>query len=106
MVKETQPIDIATIADTAALMTLIEEVRRTRTPHVLQRDNEAVAVLGPVPEPAPRRTRQRQNDTLLHLLAIADSGEVRSTGPTDISSNKHKYLAEAHAAEASPAEDA
>lgn len=106
MVKGALPVDIASIADAASLIALTEDVRRTRTPRVLTRDDEAVALLSPLPAAGPRRPRPRQNDALLDLLALAESGDARSTGPTDISSNKHTYLAEATAAEARPAEDA
>lgn len=37
------------ISDTPTLVHLVEEVRRTQTPHLLQRDGEDVALLLPVP---------------------------------------------------------
>jgi hypothetical protein len=104
MVREAEPIDIAEITDSASLVKLAEEVRRTRIPRVLQRNKHDVAILGPIPQAPAPRSRGRRNDALVHLLAIADSGDARSTGPTDISNNKQKYLAEAYATDAGSAE--
>lgn len=103
MVRQVEPIEIDAIADAEALGALAEDVRRTRVPRLLTRDGAPAALLSPPPR-AKRSTRPRQNDALLALLAIADSGAAQSSGPTDISINKHRYLAEALAAEITPAE--
>ncbi|MGH2586214.1 MAG: hypothetical protein ACRDJE_14975 [Dehalococcoidia bacterium] len=46
MVREAIPVDISTMPD---LVRLVDEVARTRTPRVLERNGEAVAVLSPAP---------------------------------------------------------
>jgi hypothetical protein len=46
-----------------------------------------------------RRSRAKGN-FLTGLLEIADSGAVPVGGPTDVSSNKHKYLADAYGGKA------
>jgi len=96
MALEQQLIDITNHPE---LSQLVDELTTTRRAGVLRRDNHDVAVLTPLAA-APRQARRRRDDSLLRLLAIADSGEACSTGPTDISSNKHTYLADALAEEA------
>lgn len=46
MVREAIPVDISAMPD---LVRLADEVARTLTPRVLERDGEAVAVLSPAP---------------------------------------------------------
>jgi len=98
--EQQQPIDISKQPE---LSQLVDEPVRARRTGVLRRDNHPVAVLTPRTH-APRPARRRTDDSLVRLLAIADSGEARSTGPTDISSNKHAYLAQATKHEADPPE--
>jgi hypothetical protein len=58
MVSEARTIDIADIAD---LGTLVEEIRRSRTPRILRHDGEDVAVLMPLTgTPGPSGGRGRR----------------------------------------------
>jgi hypothetical protein len=62
---------------------------------VLRRDSEDLAVLTPVK--AARRPRVKKgpftsDDALWDIVGIGES-----EGPTDVSENKHRYLAEAYA---------
>ena len=51
MASEVRTIDIADVGD---LGTLVEEIRRSRTPRILRHDGEDVAVLMPLATPAQR----------------------------------------------------
>jgi hypothetical protein len=103
MARELKPIDIS---NTPELLRLAEEVQRTQEPRVLVREDEELAVLVPVEStvaPAkPSRSRSRRtkgsanpNDWLLRLVDIA-AETPPADRPTDVSANKHKYLAEAY----------
>jgi len=80
---------------------LAEEVQKTKQAQILEREGHELAILSPI---LPRSTRTRRaggarkaanpNDWLLRLIGIADDSES-ADGPTDVSSNKYKYLAEA-----------
>lgn len=91
--RDLQRIDISTVTDLEALA---EEMRRTNEPRILRRANEDIAILAPVT----RKKRKRiavarpftMDDPLWNIVGIA-----HSEGPTDVSQNKHKYLAEAYA---------
>jgi hypothetical protein len=92
MAKEKDPkrIDISRMPE---LLTLVQEVRSTNEPAVLQQEREDLAILTPVTPVAKRRIRgtpTSADDPLWKLIGIGHSG----TG--DISENKHKYLAEAY----------
>lgn len=91
-----QPIDIASLPDLAPV---VDEVRRTRRPRIIRRDGEDVAVLAP-----PRRAGGRPRGRVLKaddpLFGLA--GKARSSGPGDVSANKHRYLEEAYRAEVTP----
>jgi len=50
---------------------------------------------GKQPAPVPRGRPTRADDALWNIIGMG-----RSDGPTDVSENKHKYLAQAYAAEA------
>ena len=52
------PVDIRSISNTKDLLRLVEEVSETKTPRVLQRDNESIAVVMPL---APTVPAQRTN---------------------------------------------
>ncbi|SRR6266536_2054348 len=56
MAKELKPIDITHTPD---VLRLAEEVAKSGIPHVLKRDNEAVAVLSPVPPASKSRRRSK-----------------------------------------------
>jgi hypothetical protein len=80
---------------------LAEEVQKTKQAQILEREGHELALLSPIP---PRSTRTRRaggtrkgansNDWLLRLIGIADGSESPDDA-TDVSSNKHKYLADA-----------
>src|SRR5215213_3397880 len=64
MARELSPIDIKHAPD---LATLVEEVRSTRTPRRILRDDEEVAVLMPA---APRRRRPGRTPSAADLAAF------------------------------------
>lgn len=99
MLKETTPVDISNLPE---LLKLAEEVQTSRTPRLLKRGEDEIAVLSPV-EPAVRPQQRRRragsanpNEWLLRLADIA-ADAARPDQATDVSSNKYKYLAEAYA---------
>jgi hypothetical protein len=99
MAKERVTIDITHTPD---VLRLAEEVARTGTSAILRRDSEDIAVLSPV-APASKRRGVRGSDPIPRtdsLFGIV--GLIETEGPTDVSENKHKYLAEAYYAELEP----
>lgn len=111
MAQEANFIDLSNVP---ALAHLVKEVERTNAPLSLRRDGEEVAVLAPARRrrtrrsttvegrtgegtktpPAGRRRRRGQPLTLDDPL-FRHIGTSRSD-VTDVSSNKHHYLAEAY----------
>jgi hypothetical protein len=93
MAKELKHIDIS---DVPELLRIVEDMRATNEPRVLQRANEDVAILRPVKRPAKRRVLRGRptsaDDPLWKLVGIGES-----EGPGDVSTNKYKYLADAYA---------
>ncbi len=99
MTRERVQIDIT---DSPELRRIAEAVRQSGTPCVLTESGEAVAVVTPLaPQdvaPATGRPRRRtkgrftREDPLFGLIGIGASGH------SDVSSNKHRYLAEAYSA--------
>jgi hypothetical protein len=90
------PIDINDWPETAR--EAAEEVHRTKRPRLIKRGDQEIAVLSPVAAATekPRRSRARgtkPNAWLSGLVGIATSTD----GVTDVSRNKHKYLADAYA---------
>ena len=65
MAKEMDYIDISSIPD---LLRIAEEVRTTKKPHVLRRDNEDLAVLIPI-TPARHRAKRTKADYNAFLAA-------------------------------------
>jgi hypothetical protein len=93
MARELTPIDISAMPD---LLRIAEEVRDTNQPRLLRRAGEDVAMVTPVKR---RSTRARgkptsADDPLWNIVGIADGPD---DGVTDVSENKHRYLAEAYA---------
>jgi hypothetical protein len=90
----------------AAAREAAEEVQRTKRPRLIKRGDEAISILSPVVEPSPANAQSRRKGKTLTnrqwLRQITDVG--RSYGPTDISSNPDKYLAQANRAESHPSE--
>ena len=101
MAKELKPIDISNTPD---LLRLAQEVQRTQQPRVLVTEAEELAVVVPVPS-KPKRSRRTKgsanpNEWLLRLIDLGT--DAPADRPTDVSSNKHKYLAEAYDAKTHP----
>ena len=91
MAKEPKRIDISAIPE---LLNIAEEVRRTNEPRILKQDSEDLAIVAPIKPAAKRVPKGRPtsaDDTLWKLVGIGHSG-----GPGDVSTNKHKCLAEAY----------
>jgi hypothetical protein len=95
MARELKRIDITNVPE---LLRIAEEVQASQEPRVLRRDSEDLAVVRPI-KPSRRRVPPGRatgaKDPLWSIVGIG-----RSEGPTDISENVDKYLAEAYAAEA------
>jgi len=92
MAKELKPIDVSEIPE---LLSIAEQVKATGESRLLKRKGEELAVLTPVAptrQKRPKRGPLTKDDPLFGLIGIG-----RSEGPTDVSENKHKYLAEAYA---------
>jgi hypothetical protein len=90
------------ITDAPELQRLVEAVRLSGQPHVLEQAGETVAIIRPAPtkpatgstrRPRPRRRRFTQDDPLFGLPGIIDG-----PGPTDMAANKDRYLVEAYTA--------
>ena len=101
--------DAIEISNKPELSELADEVSRTRRPRALRRGGRTVAVVVPAPRVryANHRPRRRKepglgpNDTLWNIIGIIDD----PGGPTDVSSNKHKYLADIYYAEGHPGQE-
>ncbi len=93
MVDETfKKVQITRATDIVALA---EEVRRTHRPAVLQQDSEDIALLTPVrdgEEAVLAGQPFAMDDPLWDIVGVGES-----EGATDVSSNKHKYVADAYA---------
>jgi hypothetical protein len=90
MAKEPKRIDISRIPE---LLNMVQEVRATNEPAILQQESEDLAILTPIKSVPKRRARGKPttaDDPLWKLIGIGRSGKG------DISENKHKYLAEAY----------
>jgi hypothetical protein len=88
------------------VLRLAEEVQDSKEPQILHHGSEDIALLTPmeaqVPTRRPAKRRgagARLKRSVLNLIGIADEGTPPDDA-TDVSSNKHKYLADAHYAEA------
>lgn len=99
---ELKRIDIQDVRDLEALA---EEVRLTKEPQVLQRGNEDIAMVTPVAPPKARRVPRGKPFTM-HDPLWSVMGIGRSEGPTDVSANKHKYIADVIYAESHPSPEA
>ena len=92
MAKELKPLDITSDPE---LLRLAEEVRNSGESRVLTRADEELAVVSPMKSIRRRRAKKgpfTKDDALWDIVGIG-----RSEGPTDVSENKHRYLAEAYA---------
>jgi hypothetical protein len=92
MSTDVQPIDIT---DSAELLELAEEVRRSGVGRLLRRGEQDLALLTPVAPRQPVRSRRQstseKGDALLKIIGIGSSAE-----PTDVAQREQEYLAEAY----------
>ena len=91
MAKEPKRIDISSIPE---LVSLVQEVRRTNEPRILQEESEDLALLSPVRPKSRAKTKGKavtSDDALFRLIGIGKSGI-----PGGISGKKHEYLARAY----------
>jgi hypothetical protein len=95
MARELKPIDITHTPD---VLRLAEEVARSGIPRVLRSHDRDVAVISPAPSKpsrAGRGKRTSRKDALWDIVAIADAADFPDV-PDDVSTNKHRYLADAY----------
>ena len=91
MAKTPKRIDISRIPE---LVSLVQEVRRTNEPCILQEESEDFAILSPVLPKKRAKTKGKavtSDDALFRLIGIGKSGI-----PGGISGKKHAYLARAY----------
>ena len=91
MAKTPKRIDMSRIPE---LVSLVQEVRRTNEPRILQEESEDVAILSPVLPKKRAKTKGKavtSDDALFRLIGIGKSGI-----PGGISGKKHAYLARAY----------
>ena len=90
MTSELSPIDSRHIPE---LDRLAEEVRTTGKPRRVQRDHEDIARLVPIAPARHRRGRPTSaRDPLWNIVGMVTAYE----GPTDVSEQVDRYLADAH----------
>lgn len=96
MAKDLKPIDVS---DVPELLSIAQQVKETGQPCVLKHADEELAIITPVKQV--RRARKTgiitKDDALFNIVGMAASDEEE---PTDVSANKHKYLADAYASHA------
>ncbi len=83
------------ITQATDIVALAEEVRRTNRPAMLQRNSENIALLTPVRDEDEQVLAGQpftMDDPLWDIVGVGES-----EGVTDVSSNKHKYVADAYA---------
>ncbi len=91
MAKEPKRIDISSIPE---LLSLVQEVRRTNEPRILQEESEDLAILSPALPKKRTKTKAKpvtRDDALFRLIGIGKSGI-----PGGVSGKKHEYLARAY----------
>ena len=94
MSSDTPRTDISDIHSLAELVHLAEEVHASKQPRVLTQGAEPLVIIQPAPPATSRQPRGRRltkDDPLFGIIGIG-----HSEGPTDVSTNKHKYLSEAY----------
>jgi hypothetical protein len=97
MARETKNIETTDISQIPELLRLAREVRMTIQPKSLRIGGEEVGILMP-----PRKLRRRRPGRTPHLTADDSFWDIvgmsdAKEGPTDVSANKDRYLAEAYA---------
>ena len=105
MAAERQYLDITDLPDLARAA---EQVRMSGRPTVLRRGTEEIAMIVPVEATAQAKRRrargqaaQGDNQWLVDLIGIG-ADEEPPDGPTDVSANKYKYLADAKLGKSRP----
>jgi len=91
MAKELKRIDISSVPE---LLNLVQEVRSTNEPRILQEESEDVAIISPVRPKKRAKTKAKPvtlDDALFRLIGIGKSGI-----PGGVSGKKHEYLARAY----------
>ncbi len=94
MKKALKTIEISHIP---ALVKIVNKVNATGEPRVLRRNRKNMAILKPLRFSRGSRSRGKRftsEDALWNIVGIGRSGV------TDVSENKHKYLAEAYSSKA------
>lgn len=100
MARELRPIEVSNQPE---LRRIAEEVYISQQSRVLRCDAEDLAILSPVraprkstarARPATRAKRLAPNDSLFNIIGMAAAEEGVTT---DVSANKHQYLADAYA---------
>ena len=90
MARELKPIDISASPE---ILRIVEEVRASNEPRVLQREHVDVAILRPLNRPTRHRVPRGRpftcDDPIWNLKGIGRSGV------SDVSENTDTYLAEA-----------
>lgn len=87
MAKELQSVDISHLPE---LLRFAEEVRKSKQPRVLRRNDEQLAMIIPLEAVPPKRRRTgilSRDDSLFRLIGIGRSGI-----PGGISWRKHEYF--------------
>ncbi|MDO8670149.1 MAG: hypothetical protein Q7O66_01805 [Dehalococcoidia bacterium] len=83
------------IGNDPELLRLVQEVRSSNEPRILQSENEDVAIVRPLKLPSRRRSPRgkpfSKDDPIWNLAGVGASGLG------DVSENKHKYLADTYA---------
>ncbi len=93
-------IDIGSIQDFPGL---VEEVRATNSARVITQGEEELAMLVPIKSRrqgsarSRRRTSAEHDDSLLSIIGMFEDEDPE--GVTDVSTNKHEYLARAYRSE-------
>ena len=89
--KDPKRIDISRMPE---LLHMVQEVRITNEPRILQQDSEDLALLSPVRPKTRSQTKAQpvtSDDALFRLIGIGKSGI-----PGGVSGKKHEYLARAY----------
>ncbi len=94
------------ISNAPELLRLAEEVLHTQRAQVLVKAGEELVTVSPARPAKKSRASasskpRTKGHSLLNFIGIADEG-IAADAPTDVSSNKHKYLAKAYYAEFHP----
>ncbi len=92
MAKEYKHLDIS---NNTELLRIVEEMRASNEPRILERDSEELAILRPMKRSPKRRLPHGKPFSLTDSL-WSIVGTAHSEGPGDVAENKYKYLAEAY----------